>query len=48
MGNVKWEPSNPSRDISEEHNIAKDNPGGLAELVALWEKMNIEINQQLF
>lgn len=45
---AKWELYDLSRDLSEENDLAKTNPNRLAELVALWEKMNTEMSEPLF
>jgi len=47
-GKVKWELYDLSKDISEETNLAETNPERLAELVAIWEKMNGEMREPLF
>jgi hypothetical protein len=47
-GKAPWELYNLSKDLSEESNLAKTNPERLAELVALWEKMNGEMREPLF
>jgi|TARA_B110000438_G_scaffold210581_1_gene202582 arylsulfatase B len=48
VGNAKWELYDLSKDISEETNLAKANPERLAELVAIWEKMNGEMREPMF
>ena len=48
VGNAKWELYDLSKDISEERNLAKANPEHLSELVALWKKMNGEMQEPLF
>ena len=48
VGNAKWELYDLSKDISEERNLAKANPEHLSELVALWKKMNAEMQEPLF
>ena len=48
VGNAKWELYDLSKDISEERNLAKVNPEHLSELVALWKKMNGEMQEPLF
>jgi arylsulfatase A-like enzyme len=47
-GKVKWELYDLSNDLSEEKNLAKANPERLAELVAIWEKMNGEMQRPMF
>jgi len=48
IGNAKWELYDLSNDISEEKNLAKTHPERLAELVAIWEKMNGEMQGPMF
>ena len=48
VGKARWELYDLSKDLSEETNLAKSNPERLAELVALWEKMNGEMSEPLF
>ena len=48
VGNAKWELYDLSNDLSEEHNLAKKNPERLAELIAIWEKMNGEMQNPMF
>ncbi|PHS13206.1 MAG: N-acetylgalactosamine-4-sulfatase [Blastopirellula sp.] len=48
IGKAQWELYDLSKDISEEKNLAKANPDRLAELVALWEKMNSEMREPMF
>ena len=48
VGHAKWELYDLSKDISEERNLAKANPEHLSELVALWKKMNGEMQEPLF
>ena len=47
-GNTKWELYDLSNDIAEETNLAQSNPKRLAELVAIWDKMNGEMREPLF
>jgi hypothetical protein len=47
-GKAKWELYDLSKDISEETNVANTQPARLAELVAIWEKMNGEMREPLF
>ena len=47
-GKAQWELYDLSKDISEEMNLAKANPERVAELVALWEKMNSEMREPMF
>jgi arylsulfatase A-like enzyme len=47
-GKAKWELYDLSKDLSEENNLAADEPGRLAELVELWEKHNSEMSEPLF
>jgi arylsulfatase A-like enzyme len=47
-GKAPWELYDLSSDLSEESNLAKTNAERLAELVALWEKMNGEMRKPLF
>ena len=47
-GKAKWELYDLSKDLSETTNLASSNPRRLAELVALWEKMNGEMSEPLF
>jgi arylsulfatase A-like enzyme len=47
-GNAKWELYNLSKDISEETDLAETHPERLAELVAIWTKMNGEMREPLF
>jgi arylsulfatase B len=47
-GKVPWELYDLSKDLSEETNLAKSIPELLAELVALWEKMNGKMSEPLF
>ena len=48
VGNAKWELYDLSNDLSEENNLAKENPERLAELVAIWETMNGEMQEPMF
>ena len=48
VGNAKWELYDLSNDISEEKNLASTHPERLAELVAIWEKMNGEMQKPMF
>ena len=48
VGNSKWELYDLSNDLSEEKNLARSNPERLAELVAIWEKMNGEMSKAMF
>ena len=48
VGNEKWELYDLSNDISEEKNLANTHPERLAELVAIWEKMNGEMQEPMF
>lgn len=48
VGNAKWELYDLSNDLSEENNLAKENPERLAELVAIWETMNGEMQNPMF
>ena len=48
IGNAKWELYDLSNDISEEKNLAKAHPERLAELIAIWEKMNGEMREPMF
>ncbi|MCP4782681.1 MAG: sulfatase-like hydrolase/transferase [Fuerstiella sp.] len=47
-GKAKWELFDLSKDLSEETNLAASNPERLAELVAIWDKMNGEMSEPLF
>jgi arylsulfatase B len=47
-GKAKWELYDLSKDLSEENNLAADEPGRLAKLVKLWEKHNSEMSEPLF
>ena len=47
-GEAKWEMYDLSSDISETKNLAPSNPGRLAELVKIWEKLNSEMVEPLF
>lgn len=47
-GNAKWELYDLSNDIAEETNLAESNPKRLAELIAIWDKMNGEMQEPLF
>jgi arylsulfatase B len=47
-GKARWELYDLSNDLSEETNLAISYPERLAELVALWEKMNGEMSEPLF
>lgn len=47
-GNAKWELYDLSKDIAEESNLAESNPKRLAELIAIWDKMNGEMREPLF
>ena len=48
VGNAKWELYDLTNDLSEENNLAKKNPERLAELIAIWEKMNGEMQNPMF
>jgi arylsulfatase B len=48
VGKARWELYDLSKDLSEETDLAKVNPEELAELIALWEKMNGEMSEPLF
>ena len=48
VGNANWELYDLSNDLSEENNLAKKNPERLTELVAIWEKMNGEMQEPMF
>ena len=48
IGNAKSELYDLSNDISEEKNLAKTHPERLAELVAILEKMNGEMQEPMF
>jgi len=48
LSNEKWELYDLSNDISEEKNLANTHPERLAELVAIWEKMNGEMQEPMF
>lgn len=48
VGNAKWELYDLSNDLSEENNLAKENPERLAELVEIWETMNGEMQNPMF
>ncbi len=43
-----WELYDLSKDLSEKHNLAASHPEQLAELKAIWEKMNGEMSDPLF
>ena len=45
---AKWELYDLSKDISEENNLADSHPQQLAELVAVWKKLNSEMREPLF
>jgi arylsulfatase A-like enzyme len=47
-GRADWELYDLAKDLSEETNLATSNPERLAELVAIWEKMNGEMSDPLF
>jgi arylsulfatase B len=47
-GKAKWELYDLSKDISEATNLAKTHPERLAELIAVWEKWNGEMQEPLF
>jgi arylsulfatase A-like enzyme len=47
-GNAKWELYDLANDISEETNLATTSPKKLAELIAVWEKLNSEMREPLF
>ena len=48
VGNAKWELYDLSKDISEATNLANTHPERLAELIAVWEKWNGEMQEPLF
>ena len=48
VGNAQWELYDLSKDLSEETNLAETNPERLAELVAVWEKLNSEMSESLW
>lgn len=47
-GNSNWELYDLSKDVSEKTNLATTYPQRLAELIALWEKVNSEMSEPLF
>ena len=47
-GNAKWELYDLSKDVAEETNLSKSNPKRLAELIAIWDKINGEMRVPLF
>jgi arylsulfatase A-like enzyme len=47
-GNARWELYDLSKDLSEETDLSESNADRLAELVALWRKMNGEMSAPLF
>ena len=47
-GQPKWELYNLAKDLAEEHDLAANHPDQLAELVAIWEKLNGEMSDPLF
>ncbi|HIK93825.1 MAG TPA: N-acetylgalactosamine-4-sulfatase [Planctomycetes bacterium] len=47
-GKARWELYDLSKDLSEETNLATSNPERLAELVAIWDKINGEMSEPLF
>ena len=47
-GKARWELYDLSKDLSEETDLAKVNPEKLAELIAVWEKMNGEMSEAMF
>jgi len=48
VGNASWELYDLSKDLSEENNLASVYPERLAELIAVWEKMNSEMKEPMF
>ena len=48
IGTAKWELYDLSNDISEEKDLAKTHPERLVGLVAIWEKMNGEMQESMF
>ena len=47
-GEARWELYDLSNDVSEATNLAGTNPKRLAEVQAIWEKMNSEMSDPLF
>jgi arylsulfatase A-like enzyme len=45
---ARWELYDLSKDLSEETDLAEVKPEKLAELIALWEKMNGEMSEPMF
>ena len=48
VGNAQGELYDLSKELSEETNLAETNPERLAELVAVWEKLNSEMSESLW